>query len=266
MSVSQEIQTEAGKPRIYVISRPGFEPDSLDDFLQHNSLSWAQDKAATQAEKITEVAGRLCYMSFTDDTSKITYPNKRYIQNLIEHGHESVLEHVNWGFIIEGVSRSFTHQLVRHRVGFAYSQLSQQYHDESEPSFIVPFGLNKDSKAFDEWRSLMTRIKDAYKTMLQNHLSEEMLPDSKESSRWLRSLARSVMPNACATKIAVTANARSLRHFLNVRGTIPGDYEMRSVCVGLLKILKEEAPSIFADFEVEVNPDDGEEIIRKIDF
>ena len=112
---------------INIVSKPTADLTKVTEYLQAEGFSWTEDVDATPGEKLVEVAGRICYMSFSKDMSKIRYPNSKYIKNIIDKGHESVLEHASWSFILSGVSRAFSHQLVRHRVGFAFSQLSQQY-------------------------------------------------------------------------------------------------------------------------------------------
>jgi thymidylate synthase (FAD) len=192
--------------------------------------------------------------------------NSQYIQNLIRMGHESVLEHVAWTFLITGVSRAFTHQLVRHRVGFAFSQLSQQYHDETDASFVTPPHLEAFPAALQTWNQAMDAAKNAYKTIMssleQNDSAVSRSLDAKETQRAIRSAARSVLPNATETKIIVTANARAARHFLKMRGSIPGDIEMREVTAALLRTLKPEAPSLFFDFEVEALSDDSPAVVQ----
>ena len=199
-------------------------------------------------------------MSFLPDKSKTRHPTSKYIANLIKKEHESVLEHVSWSFILDDVSRAFTHQLVRHRVGFAFSQLSQQYHVESDAAFVVPTGLPETSPSAKLWEDTVSAIQRAYKALLSD-LDSKGPQKPKERKRWHRSIARSLMPNATATTIAITANARTLRHFFRVRGTIEGDYEMREVCAALLEIVSQDSPALFADFAIETHID-GEKIVR----
>lgn len=225
----------------------------MDEFLGDTTLAWKRDPVARPSELMVEVAGRICYLSFSDDERKIRYPNDVYLKNLITQGHESVLEHVNWTFIMIGVSRAFSHQLVRHRPGFAYSQLSQQYHDESDAEFVEPYGIDSISGARDAWTKAVTAAHQAYRDLLG--LCDVGADQTKEESRWIRSVARSVLPNATATALVVTANARALRHFLAVRGAIEGDYEMRRVSATLLDIVRDDAPSLFSDFETILDGD-----------
>ena len=214
-------------PRLYILLRPSFEIEAANQFLADRSLSWADSPGASAAERLVEFCGRVCYMSFRNDTNTIRHPNDSYIRNLIASGHGSVLEHISWSFLIDGVSRAFTHQLVRHRVGFAFSQLSQQYHDESEVGFVPPAGLPSDAQK--AWNDATEALRVAYRSLMDsappNNLSK------REALRHRRSAARSLLPNSTETAIAVTANARALRHFFEVRGTIEGDYEMRAVAL-----------------------------------
>lgn len=243
--------------KIYLIGRPSFDVEAFFAFLRNQDLTWNRTRGVTEAEEIVEVCGRICYMSFGRQQSP--RGNGEYIQNLIRQGHESVLEHVAWTFLLAGVSRAFTHQLVRHRTGFSFSQLSQQYHDEREADFVQPPELAQFPEALAAWQSAMFAAKRAYRTIQDSLQNIEAEPQwrslKKEARRAIRSAARSVLPNATESKIMVTANARALRHFLRVRGSIPGDLEMRQVAAELLRHLAEEAPSLFTDFSKEYMTD-----------
>jgi thymidylate synthase (FAD) len=233
-------------PSLYLLARPQFTTE-YERFLAAHGETWQQTQAG-DAEQLIEFAGRICYMSFGVQQS--TRDNAAYIANLIDRGHDSVLEHANWTFLLDGVSRAFTHQLVRHRIGFSFSQLSQQYHDESGAEFLTPPGLEQNPVAYEAWRSAVDAALSAYRT-IQSQLRNER-PDrepGKERLRAIRSAARSVLPNATGTKIVVTANGRSLRHFLSLRGAIEGDMEMRQVSGLIYAMLVNEAPSLVRDFQ-----------------
>ena len=238
------------EPRLYLIARPVLT-DGMDEFLAHEKTTWRGGDKLSATELIAEFAGRICYMSFGSQQSPKT--NARYIANLIYQEHESVLEHVSWTFLLSGVSRAFTHQLVRHRPGFAYSQLSQQYHDESRAQFVEPHMLRAYPAAFEAWSSAMRAAGMAYEKIIDELEREPfgLMPEAnkKEVARAIKSAARSVLPNATETKIVVSANARALRHFLRVRGAITGDAEMRAVSVLLYNMIEKEAPAFVADFE-----------------
>jgi thymidylate synthase (FAD) len=245
-------------PQIYVLARPSFTNDYAR-FLASEKLTWAQANC-TPAERLIEFAGRICYMSFGSRQS--AKGNREYIQNLIRQGHESVLEHANWTFLLSGVTRAFTHQLVRHRAGVAFSQLSQQYHDETEANFVIPEGLTKHPEALEAWTEAVGSSRRAYEIILSNLSGHE--PQSKESMRAVRSAARSVLPNATETKIVMTANGRAIRHLLTVRGAIEGDLEMRRVAKLIYDVISIDAPSLVSDFECRTM-EDGSHILIKLE-
>ncbi len=251
--------------KVYLIARSSVNIDALHAFLADQNTSWRRTADATPPEELVEFAGRLCYMSFGSDQSPRT--NTEYIRRLISMGHESVLEHVSWTFLLTGISRAFSHQLVRHRVGIAFSQLSQQYHDETNAEFVQPSHLEQFPAALAAWRRAVQVAKDAYREILASlEKSETILLanlDRKETRRAIRSAARSVLPNATETKILMTANGRALRHFLRVRGTILGDAEMRQVSAQLLKYLHEDAYMLFSDFKIELLCDSSPIIVQE---
>jgi thymidylate synthase (FAD) len=245
--------------RCYTISRPSLDLEAIGQFLADEGLAWHRT-GSKSADELIELAGRICYMSFGERQSP--RENAAYINNLIVRGHESVLEHACWTFLIVGVTRAFTHQLVRHRVGFAFSQLSQQYYDHSEISYIEPAPVQRVPEAHAAWLEAIATIKEAYAKILSVSERNSKGWPRKELLREVRSIARSILPNAAETKIVVSANARAWRHFLEVRGSILGDEEMRRVCAELLRRLHEDSGSLFADFVVETLADGSPSVVR----
>ncbi|MBB1345265.1 MULTISPECIES: FAD-dependent thymidylate synthase [Pseudoalteromonas] len=244
---------------VVMLSRPNFDDNALIHFLENENLEWLRT-GGSDAEELVEVAGRVCYLSFGKKRQS-PKNNQDYIANLIAQGHESVLEHVNWTFILSGVSRGFTHQLVRHRAGFAYSQLSQQYHDESEALFVVPPSIERNETLFKEWSEDIYRSLNTYRKIIST--VKDCTLSKRESLRELRTAARSALPNATETKIVVTANARALRHFFNVRGSIEGDWEMRKVACAVYDLVIKDAPSLFPDFYKQKMLDGSHKLIKK---
>jgi thymidylate synthase (FAD) len=242
------------QPSVVLISRPSLDIDSVEEWLRDLGLEWVRSPLATPAEELIELSGRLCYMSF--GTRQSPRSNREYIYNLIRQGHESVLEHASWTFLVSEVSRGFTHQLVRHRVGFAFSQLSQQYVDQKPMGVIMPRLIRESSQSSKQWTQAVEVARQAYQEILES--LEREVPgaddstDRRERRRAVRSAARSVLPEATDTRISVSANARAIRHFLRVRGSIVGDEEMRAVAARLLEIVRKEAPAVFADFDVRI--------------
>ena len=234
------------QPKLYILSRPTLDYAQIALVLSDLGLDWRRTPGATEAEEVIEFAGRTCYLSFGPKQSQ--RQNSDYIRNLIVSGHESVLEHASWTLLLTNVSRAFTHQLVRHRVGVAFSQLSQQYHDESEATFVAPTELEGCPEALDVWKNHMQASLTAYRQIgetLAGHVASGVDLTKKERNRLSHSAARSVLPNSTETKIVMSANARAWRHFLSVRGDLAGDYEMRIVAMEVLQILRLEAPAVF---------------------
>ncbi|RLF30372.1 MAG: FAD-dependent thymidylate synthase [Thermoplasmata archaeon] len=229
--------------RIYLVTAPDFQLANFQSFLkQHDAspLSFTDDGGT-----ICEAAGRLCYMSY----GKGRKTNREYLEHILSVGHGSVLEHANWGVIIEGVSRSFTHELVRHRAGFAYSQLSQRYVDESKADFIEPDCIAETPEAHEVFQKAIKAAHEAYVELVKI-LAEKFKdePDKTLRRKKARQAARSVLPNATETKIFVTANARAWRHFFEMRANEHADVEIRKVAVAIWEILSKEAPAIFGDY------------------
>jgi thymidylate synthase (FAD) len=238
-------------PHFTLLARPIFLESHrafLRAHLAAEDAHWEEDGNATDAERLVEFAGRICYLSFGRHQSPRS--NAEYIANLIRRGHDSVLEHASWTLVLAGVSRAFTHQLVRHRVGFSFSQLSQQYHDEREATVIRPAEIDGNERAAAAWDAAIAASRAAYSTIARELGLDEPASLAPETRRALRSAARSVLPNAVESMVVMTANARAIRHFLRLRGGIKGDPEMRLVAAALLGVLRPEAPALFADFVV----------------
>lgn len=245
------------EPAIYLVGRQTVDASAVYRFLQDHETAWATE-TEHGAEALAEMAGRVCYMSFGAKQGRKS--NTEYMANIIDSGHGSVLEHAVWNFIIAGVSRSFTHELIRHRAGWGYSQLSQRYVDESTAGFVEPDVIAADPQAHRLWLESVEASHKAYGALVErlSQVVEERYPELSRTSKrkMARQAARSVLPNATETKIFVTANARALRHFVELRGSSAAEPEIRKVAVKLLEIMQQEAPNIFGDMAL-VALDDG---------
>ena len=248
------------EPNVYLVGKQGVSPEELDRFLtDHEAKEWKTD-TTVGAEKLCEIAGRLCYMSY----GKGRKTNHEYLGHILEVGHGSVLEHAAWNFIITGVSRSFTHELIRHRAGFGYSQLSQRYVDEADTDFVEPDCIGDDPEMHKMFVETCEKAQDAY-VKLTEKLAEKFkdVPDRTLRRKMARQAARAVLPNATETKIFVTANARGLRNFFELRGSEHAETEIRKVAVKMLKIMQKESPSMFGDYSFRPLPDGTEEANTK---
>ncbi len=235
------------RPSVYLVGRPSLDEAELARFLNdHDVADWTSDTSAA-AELLPEVAGRVCYMSFVRPRPG---GNQAYLDRIKEVGHGSVLEHSVWNFLITGVSRSFTHELVRHRAGFGYSQLSQRYVDESVADFVEPGCIAADPALHEVWLAAVQQAQEAYVKLVAGLQEKFATVQDKTLRRKLaRQAARSVLPNATETKIFVSANARALRHFIELRCNEHAEIEIRTVAARMLEILQREASSIFGDYE-----------------
>jgi thymidylate synthase (FAD) len=246
------------EPTVYLLGRQTVNGAELDRFLADHGVSWQTDTEVA-AEHLAEVAGRVCYMSFAKPRPG---GNRTYLGHILEVGHGSVLEHGVWNFLFTGVSRSLTHELIRHRAGWGYSQLSQRYVDESVAEYVEPDCVADDPELHRLWLDAVAHSHRAYVKLvegLQERFKDE--PDRTLRRKMARQAARSVLPNATETKIFVTANARALRHFIELRGSRHAETEIRKLAVAVLKILQAEAPSLFADYHLTPLPDGTSEAV-----
>lgn len=233
------------EPRVYLVGRQTLEPAAIERFLGDNEVGWQTD-TEVGAEALAEMAGRVCYMSY----GKGRKTNKEFLEHIVEVGHGSVLEHAVWSFLITGISRSFTHELIRHR-HFSYSQLSQRYVDESGADYIEPDAIADDPELHAIWKDAVNASRDAYVRLVEGLQKRFTDVESKTLRRKMaRQAARSVLPNATETKIFMTGNARALRHFIELRGSEHADVEIRKAAVQMLGIMQKEAPAIFSDYRL----------------
>lgn len=446
------------EPTVYLIGRQQVDAAELARFLRDHGVSWATDTSVA-GEHLCEIAGRVCYMSFAKPRPG---GNKAYLAHILEVGHGSVLEHAVWNFIFTGISRSCTHELVRHRAGWAYcltgdtliysdhftrgkregvkkrplrqlyemtktphgrsrlrllrlrcldeatgtftrgkvariaysgvkpvftvelengktitcsrdhrfltpegwlplheilgglevspggltvrgardlpiatssreleyaerlgaatpdvaalagrtpprarprllapkfvrvrsvtyageqdtydiemegphhnfvangivthnSQLSQRYVDESQAEFVEPQEIAADADLHHIWLDNVSESQEVYKRLVEK-LTEAFqdVPDRTLRRKMARQAARSVLPNATETKIFVSANARALRHFIEMRASRHAETEIRKLAVQLVRIMQREAPNLFGDYELVPLPDGTFEVV-----
>jgi thymidylate synthase (FAD) len=238
-------------PRVTLIARPEFvEP-------AHLRVEWHGD--ASPGERLAEFAGRVCYMSQHNPASRTT---AAYLENIKKQGHGSVLEHAVYVLLIEGISRSCSHELVRHRAGFGYSQLSQRYVDESHAAFVLPPAMAGDPALEAAWEREVADAQAAYVRAVEALIERyQWVSDKVHRRKMAREAARSVLPNATEVKIVVSGNARAWRTMLELRCGEGAELEIRRMAIACLRVLGHEAPALFSDFEIYV-ADDRQEAAR----
>lgn len=238
-------------PRVTLLARPQFLEPS------HLPVRWHGE--ASDGERIAEFAGRLCYMSQHNPAGRST---AEYLSNILKQGHGSVFEHSTYVMLIEGISRSCSHELVRHRAGWGYSQLSQRYVDESHAAFVMPPAIQGDAALEAEWTAQVEQAQAAYVAAVERLMARYDWVENKVHRRKMaREAARSVLPNATEVKIVASANVRAWRTMLELRLGEGAELEIRRMAVACLRILQQEAPALFADFEI-YEAEDGSEAAR----
>jgi thymidylate synthase (FAD) len=234
--------------RVRVVAWTHFEPP--DD------VPWTTD--AGGGEALAEFAGRACYQSWSKP-NPATATNAGYLRHILEVGHLSVLEHGSVTFYLTGVSRSLTHELIRHR-HFSYSQLSQRYVPERDAGMVEPDVIAADPELHARFVAATEASLAAYTELLEG--LEKRFADVGNATlrrKQARQAARSVLPNATETRIVVTGNYRAWRHFVAMRASEHADVEIRALAVECLRQLQREVPNVFGDFEI-ASLDDGTEI------
>ncbi|GAB19098.1 thymidylate synthase ThyX [Gordonia effusa NBRC 100432] len=210
-------------------------------------LGWETD--VDGGEALVEFAGRACYQSW-DKPNPRTATNAGYLRHILEVGHLSLLEHANATFYITGVSRSCTHELIRHR-HFSYSQLSQRFVPEHDSNVVPPPAIRGDAHLEELFAKATDASRDAYVELLEALEAKFAdVPNAILRRKQARQAARSVLPNATETKIVVTGNYRAWRHFVGMRATEHADVEIRQLAIACLRELLAVAPTVFGDFEI----------------
>ncbi|NMM63480.1 FAD-dependent thymidylate synthase [Clostridium sp. P21] len=200
-------------------------------------------------EKVIASAAKLCYSAVGIDEIQQNLEgdkSKKFLDMLMSYGHESPIEHVSFTFVAEGVSRSLTHQLVRHRLA-SYSQQSQRYVKLSQFEYIIPPEIEKNEEAKKIYIEAMEATQKAYNKLAdilkENYIKNGM--NSPASEKKAIEDARYVFPNACETKIMLTMNARTLMNFFKHRCCNRAQWEIRALANEMLKQVREVAPVLF---------------------
>jgi thymidylate synthase (FAD) len=238
-------------------ARPQVKLVGYTKFVDDNApFEWSkvENSPYTDAGSIIEYGGRACYMSFSNPLHRT---NAEYIENIIQQGHFSVLEHASATFFIRGVSRSLTHELVRHRY-LSPSQLSQRYVDESQCRFVMPPQLEE----------LFENGDDALKAQLEKYLEDSMrvytwltsaiasspglseISNRTERRKRAREAARCVLPNMTETMAQVSGNLRAWCACLKKRGSPHAEREIRRLACMILDefVMNNVCPPLFNHF------------------
>ncbi len=248
-------------PSVFLVARPSVDVDGMRKYLEDvGGAAWLDrrleedDGSSDEAELLVEFAGRACYRSWepglNPNVTRVRTDRREYFANILASAHGSVLEHASYTFAFRDVSRVFTHELVRHRAGSAFSQESLRYVRLTDIGFRVPPALEP---VRDRVVSLVEQLEELQLTAAEElGLDEEGIPFSvkKEITSALRRLA----PIGLSTDIIWTANVRTLRHVIEMRTAEGAEEELRLVFDKVAQRMCEEAPDLFQDFR---RSDDG---------
>lgn len=253
---------------VYLISKPHLDWNEMARYLKSiDAESWAEsrygevgtpDEPITAAQTLVEFAGRACYRSWEPGLNKNvtrTRANQyEYLDNINKVGHGSVLEHANFSFMLQNVSRVVTHELVRHRAGAAYSQESLRFVRLDDIPFWFPEWA-KDDPEFMERALPLLQDMEAFQLWMADHfkLDDEGVPFSEKKHK--TSFMRRFAPIGLTTSIVFTANVRALRHIITMRTALGAEEEIRLIFGRVAEIMVRECPAMFGDFE---KNDDGE--------
>jgi thymidylate synthase (FAD) len=249
------------KPQVFLLARPSLDLDGMRAYLHDvGGESWLErrldeaQESPNGGELIVEFGGRACYRSWepglNPNVTRVRTDQREYFANILRSAHGSVLEHANYSFAIRNCSRVFTHELVRHRAGSAFSQESLRYVRLTDIGFRVPPALEP---VRDQVLAIVEQLEEFQVSAAKElGIDEEGVPFhmKKEVTSALRRLA----PIGLSTDILWTANARTLRHVIEMRTSDGAEEELRLVFDQIARIMLAEAPGLFQDF---VRQDDG---------
>lgn len=227
--------------KVTLIAATLMDLTTVEDVVPGYSVFTEGADTIDSADALAEFAGRACYQSW-DRPNPGTYANHDYLLNITRQGHESVFAHASATFYVEGVSRSLTHELIRHR-WLAFSEVSQRYVDMADAEFVMPPAFKGDAQ-LEMWANdIWFEATDAYKA------SNMVLEDKGLSRKEARQAARAVLPNMTETKIVVSGNIRAWRDFLRQRLMPQADAEIRQLAEAIFDWLKDLAPNSMQGIE-----------------
>lgn len=248
---------------VRLIGRPALDLQGIINWVDDqggepwNERIFGQDGSYTgepreSAELLVEAGGRRCYRSWAPglnpNVTKVREDSAAYLENIVNVGHGSVLEHAQYTFAIEGVDRVVTHELVRHRPGMAYSQESQRYVRLVEIPFRHPDWVKADPVLLGMADALMARMEE-FQVVAAERMGVDDPGRDFHFKKEVTSDMRRYAPQGVLTGMVMSANLRALRHLIEMRTAAGAEKAIRELFHEVGLIMLNEAPSIFADFE-----------------
>lgn len=265
---SRSLQTPNGtyylrEPGVFMIARPDISLEGLSEFFKTFDPSLNFDRYLDDptpldpGSQLAKFAGQACYASFGPGRTK-NDGARGYFDNILGSGHGSVVEHPYYSFFVHGISRSTTHEVVRHRAGWAYSQLSQRYVSGRVLRFIERPEYVDDPHLHARFAARVEFLESEYNETASYLQRQQELGESKLLSadartdlrKKVQQTARSVLPNETETWLVMTANVRAWRHFIEMRASEHAEVEIRRLALYLFLCLRAADPIQFADYEL----------------
>jgi thymidylate synthase (FAD) len=248
-------------PEVFLLARPSLDLEGMRGYLGRVGGEGWLDRRLTEAdgapnagETLVEFAGRACYRSWepglNPNVTRVRTDQREYFANILRSAHGSVLEHATWSFALRNVSRVLTHELVRHRAGSAFSQESLRYVRLTDIGFRVPPALEP---VRDQVISIVEQLEE-FQVSAASALGIDADGVPFHVKKEVTSALRRLAPIGLSTDIVWSANARTLRHVIEMRTAEGAEEELRLVFDRIARIMQAEAPGLFQDF---VRADDG---------
>lgn len=279
-AIHAEVYTTSGgtlylkEPGVVMISRPHVSLEGLRGYFEGfpeelQFLGYLEDPTdLPPGAKLCKFAGQMCYVACGAGRTW----NKdavRYFLNILGQHHGSVLEHANYSFHCYGMSRSQSHEFVRHRAGFGYSQISQRYVDGKVLRFVLRPEYVGDEELeqrafrwFDQSAEEYDWRADRLMALMAERDAAAGVTKSKTQARKdVQQAARSCLPNEAETAMVITGNARAWRHFLEMRASEHAEPEIRRLAYKLYHCLIQVEPILFGDYEI-INLPDGSRALK----
>ena len=233
--------------------------DYEDDWYENGEGGYRSPDPGVQNLKVDDgaalckFAGQTCYLSFGEKRTRNSPEEvKRYFDNIKSSGHGSVTEHAYYSMVVWGVDRAFSHELVRHRAGWAYSQLSQRYVSGRTLRFVERPEYQDDPRLHESFVRWIDDAKEEYDTraaLLAQKMSAQLVARTlTERRKAVNQAARNCLPNETETAVVLTGNVRAWRHVLEMRASVSADVPISQVMLRAYEILREVSPVMFDDY------------------
>ena len=257
------------KPGVSLLAKPWFNVEQFEPFLEGfpESLGfrdYVRDEPIGDDEQgadLVKAASQLCYMSFGENRTKNAEAQK-YINNILSSGHGSVLEHAQYSFILWGADRAFTHELVRHRTGVAYSQVSQRFVDGLVLRFVERPEYQQHELLHKRFEDRVVAAAGDYDYVARVLAEAQAAGDvaltaekKTERRKKVNQAARSLLPNETEAPIVMSGNIRALRHVCEMRANGAADVPIREVTTRIFLCMQRIEPTLFADYRLLEMPD-----------